>query len=319
MMALRGLARPLPGTLAYLLRVAVCLCYGSRNHLRTFQFQVVMKKIVFSAFGGDEVLTLQDISSLTPSQGEVVIEHAAIGVNYIDVYHRTGLYPVPLPSGLGLEGAGTVIECGEGVQGLAVGDRVAYATGGIGAYATHRTVAAEALVVLPDDISFETAAAVMLKGMTCEYLLTRCFPVSAGMTVLFHAIAGGVGLLACQWLKQLGVTVIGTAGSEAKLSFAQSLGCDHVINYRVQNVADEVMNITSGEGVPVVYDSVGNATFAASLDSLSTRGTLVSFGNASGPVEPFSPALLAQKGGLYVTRPSLAHYVRNRSELEASS
>ncbi|MCH9735365.1 MAG: quinone oxidoreductase [Actinomycetia bacterium] len=278
-----------------------------------------MHHIIVNEYGGPDVLKYMPLSGLQPGADEVLVENKAIGVNYIDVYHRTGLYPIALPSGIGLESAGIITEIGSDVTDLAVGDRVATAIGSLGAYATHRLAKSYHLVKLPDHVDFETAAAVMLKGMTCEYLLHRCFPVSRGMTVLFHAIAGGVGSLACQWLKQLGVTVIGTAGSAEKIAYAQSIGCDHAINYATENVAERVREITHGDGVPVVFDSVGRATFQSSIDSLSIRGTLVSFGNASGPVEPFALALLAQKGALYVTRPALAHYVTNPVELELST
>lgn len=257
---------------------------------------------------------------LPPLQdNEVLIRVQAAGLNYIDVYHRTGLYPLPLPTTLGLEGAGVVEQAGSAVTNVSVGDRVGYCAAGIGAYATYRIAAAERLVRLPSEISAETAAALLLKGLTAEYLIRRIYPVRAGETVLFHAIAGGVGMIACQWLKQLGATVIGTVGSEEKAEQARALGCDHTILYQQEDVAARVREITCGAGVPVVFDSVGRATFQSSLQSLAPRGLFVSFGNASGAVEDFSPRLLAEHGSLFFTRPTLMHYCASAQELQTAA
>ncbi len=272
------------------------------------------------AHGGPEVLRWEEVPLPPPGPGEARVRHTAVGLNFIDTYHRTGLYPVPgLPSGLGVEAAGVVEALGPGAEatapGLTVGARVAYAAGPPGAYAQARNMTAERLVPLPDDLPDATAAAALLKGMTVAYLIRQTFPVQPGMTVLWHAAAGGVGLLACQWLHHLGVTVIGTVGSPAKAALARAHGCDHTILYRHEDVPARVRALTQGAGVPVVFDSVGAATFEASLDCLQPRGTLVSFGNASGPVPPFAPALLAQKGSLYLTRPTLFAYTATRAEL----
>jgi NADPH2:quinone reductase len=250
----------------------------------------------------------------------VRVRHEAIGVNYIDTYHRTGLYPVPaLPAILGLEAAGVVMSVGEGVAGLAAGDRVAYATGPLGAYCEERCIPADRLVPLPDGIEATTAAAVLLKGMTAQYLIRRTFRVEPHHSVLFHAAAGGTGLLACQWLAALGATVIGTVGSDEKVPVALEHGCKHVIVATRENLRVRVRQLTSGRGVDVVYDGVGRATFQDSLDCLVRRGMLVSFGNASGPVKAFEPALLAAKGSLYVTRPTLFDYTSTREELLATA
>ena len=278
------------------------------------------RAIRFQRHGGPEVLGLADVAVGDPGPGEVRLRHTAIGLNFIDVYHRTGLYPVPtLPSGLGGEAAGIVEAVGEGVTGITVGQRVSYATVPHGAYAEARVVPAERLIPLPDGIDHDTAAAVLLKGMTAEYLIRRTYPVQAGQTVLFHAAAGGVGLLACQWLAHLGATVIGTVGSEAKAAIARAHGCHHVLVLGEGPLAPRVRELTGGRGVPVVFDSVGRDTFLESLDCLAPRGTLVSFGNASGKVEPFDLGLLATRGSLYLTRPSLFTYVATREELVASA
>ena len=275
--------------------------------------------IRFHQHGGPEVLQLEDVTTGQPGPGEVLLRHSAIGINFIDTYQRGGLYPVSLPSGLGSEAAGTVLAVGEGVSHVAVGDRVAYAGGPLGAYSRERLIPAAVLVKLPDHISDEVAACVMLQGMTVEYLIRRTFAVQPGMTVLWHAAAGGVGQIAVQWLHALGVNVIGTVGSAAKGELARQLGCQHVINYNQEDVVARVREITGGQGVPVVYDSVGKGTFEMSLNSLAPRGTFVSFGNASGAVPAFEPLLLSQKGSLFFTRPKLADYVASRSELEASA
>ncbi|QBJ78059.1 quinone oxidoreductase [Aquitalea sp. USM4] len=275
--------------------------------------------IRFHQHGGPEVLQLEDVTTGQPGPGEVLLRHSAIGINFIDTYQRGGLYPVSLPSGLGSEAAGTVLAVGEGVSHVTVGDRVAYAGGPLGAYSSERLIPAGVLVKLPDHISDEVAACIMLQGMTVEYLIRRTFAVQPGMTVLWHAAAGGVGQIAVQWLHALGVNVIGTVGSAAKGELARQLGCQHVINYNQEDVVARVREITGGQGVPVVYDSVGKSTFEMSLNSLAPRGTFVSFGNASGAVPAFEPLLLSQKGSLFFTRPKLGDYVASRSELEASA
>lgn len=275
--------------------------------------------IRFHQHGGPEVLQLEHVTTGQPGPGEVLLRHSAIGINFIDTYQRGGLYPVSLPSGLGSEAAGTVLAVGEGVSHVTVGDRVAYAGGPLGAYSSERLIPAAVLVKLPDHISDEVAACVMLQGMTVEYLIRRTFAVQPGMTVLWHAAAGGVGQIAVQWLHALGVNVIGTVGSAAKGELARQLGCQHVINYNQEDVVARVREITGGQGVPVVYDSVGKSTFEMSLNSLAPRGTFVSFGNASGAVPAFEPLLLSQKGSLFFTRPKLGDYVASRSELEASA
>lgn len=269
--------------------------------------------------GGADMMRRETIELPPPGAGEVLVCNRAIGVNFIDVYHRTGLYPAPLPATLGMEGAGEVEAVGDGVEDLKPGDRVGYCVGGLGAYARHRLLKAEAAIPLPDDVSFEQAAAVLLKGMTVEYLIRRTYPVRAGETVLWLAAAGGVGLLACQWLKQLNAVVIGAAGDEEKAETAKAHGCDHVILYRKEDVAARVREITGGKGVPVAYDSVGQATFRATLDSLAPRGMFVSFGNASGAVEPFAPSELAQRGSLFFTRPTLMAYCSPPADMRASA
>ncbi|MBK8771612.1 MAG: quinone oxidoreductase [Rhizobiales bacterium] len=267
-----------------------------------------MKAIRFEQTGGPEVLRFVDVTLAPPAAGEVRLRHTAIGLNYIDTYHRSGLYSVPLPSGIGLEAAGVVEALGSGVKGLKVGDRVAYGTGALGAYAQARNYPANRLVKLPKAISDETAAAMMLKGMTVRYLLRATYKVKRGETILLHAAAGGVGLILSQWAHALGVKVIGTVGSDAKAEIAKAHGCTYVINSTTEDVAKRVREITGGAGVPVVYDGVGQATLMSSLDSLRPRGLLVSFGNASGPVKAFDLGLLAARGSLYVTRPTLVSY-----------
>src|SRR5262252_7871003 len=260
--------------------------------------------IRFHETGGPEVLKWEEIEVGDPAPGEILLRQTAVGLNFIDTYHRSGLYKVPLPSGIGSEGAGVVEKVGAGVSNLKPGDRVAYATGGpLAAYSEWRTYPADRAVKLPDGISDRQGAAMMLQGMTVEYLIRRTFPVKAGQTVLLHAAAGGIGLIASQWLKHLGATVIGTAGGPEKMAMAKAHGCDHVLDAHKEDIAKRVRELTGGKGVPVVYDGVGKATFQASLDSLAPRGMFVSFGNASGPVPPFEPALLSQKGSLYFTRP----------------
>lgn len=278
-----------------------------------------MKAIRIQTTGGPEVLEFTDVELPPPNERQVRIRHTAIGINFIDTYHRKGLYPVPLPSGLGMEAAGTVIAKGEAVTHLNEGDRVGYCSGPIGAYAQEANVPADRVVVLPQTIPDEIAAAVLLKGMTSQYLLKRTFPVQKGMTILFHAAAGGVGQIACQWAKHLGATVIGTVGSINKIAQAKANGCDHIIVTKTEDIAKRVREITGGRGVPVVYDSVGKDTVMASLDSLSLRGLFVSFGNASGPAGAIEPGLLSQKGSLFMTRPTLFHYTTTKQELQATA
>lgn len=273
--------------------------------------------IRFHQTGGPEVLCWESVEVGDPGPGEARVRHAAVGLNFIDTYHRTGLYPVPLPSGIGLEGAGIVEAVGEGVGEIRVGDRVAYAGGPVGAYSEVRCLPADRLLVLPAEIDFRTGAAMMLQGLTAAYLLRRTYRVQPGDAVLIHAAAGGVGLIACQWAKALGATVIGTASTEAKAGLARAHGADHVILYGREDVAERVRALTGGEGVAVVYDGVGRDTFAASLDSLRPCGMMVSFGNASGPVPPIDPLLLSQKGSLFFTRPTLVHYTAKRQDLAA--
>lgn len=277
------------------------------------------KAIRIHETGGPEVLKYEDVDVGDPGPGEVRLTQTACGLNFIDVYHRTGLYPLELPSVIGMEAAGVVDAVGDGVSEFSPGDRVAYAAVPVGAYAESRLIPAHRIVKLPDSISDTQAAAMMLQGMTVEYLIRRTYEVKAGDTVLFHAAAGGVGLIACQWLKQLGATVIGTVGSEEKADLAKAHGCDHTILYKSEDVAARVRDLTDGKGVPVVYDSVGAATFEGSLDSLSPRGLLVSFGNASGPVPPFNTGILGQKGSLYFTRPTLMTYTASREDLVLSA
>ena len=270
--------------------------------------------------GGPEVFVWEDVAVDKPGEGQVLLRQTAIGLNYIDVYHRSGLYPIAaFPAVVGMEGAGIVASVGPGVADLKVGDRVAYASPPLGAYAEQRLMPADRLVKLPAAITEPQAAAMMLQGMTVEYLLRRTYPVARGETILVHAAAGGVGLIMCQWAKHLGATVIGTVGSDEKAALARVHGCDHPIVYTRENFAQRVKEITGGKGLPVVYDSIGKDTFEASLDCLRPRGLMVSFGNASGPVPPFNLATLGQKGSLFLTRPSLMAYTAAREELVASA
>ena len=278
-----------------------------------------MKAIRIARTGGPEVLELAEVEVPSPKAGEILVRHEAVGVNFIDTYHRTGLYPVKLPSGLGLEAAGVVEALGEGVERFKVGDRVAYASGPIGAYAELNVTAAARAVKLPDGVDAKTGAAALLKGMTAEFLVRRTYPVKAGDTILVHAAAGGVGSILVQWAKHLGARVIGTAGSEEKAELARGHGADHVILYRDQDVAAEVRRLTDGKGVPVAYDSVGAATFEGTLGSLARRGLFVSFGNASGPVPPFAPLRLSQAGSLFFTRPTMFDYTATTEDLDASA
>jgi len=279
----------------------------------------VPKAIRFHKTGGPEVLVWEDVEVGAPGQGQLRIKQQAVGLNYVDTYQRSGLYPMPLPSGVGSEGAGTVEAVGPGVTEFKAGDRVAYASAPVGSYSEVRLYPAERAVKLPDGISFETAAAMMLKGLTVQYLIKRTFKVQPGMTVLWHAAAGGVGLIASQWLKALGVKVIGTVGSDDKAALAKAHGCDQAIVYTRENFVERVKEITGGKGVPVVYDSVGKSTFMGSLDCLQPLGMMASFGNASGAVEPFNLGLLQQKGSLFLTRPTLNTYAAKREDLVAGA
>ena len=277
------------------------------------------KGIILHKNGGPEVLTWEDIEIGKPGPGQVLLRQTAIGLNFIDVYHRTGLYPVNLPSSIGSEAAGIVEDIGDGVTDIKVGQRVAYAGGAPGAYVEQRIMPADRLVVLPDGIDDKTAASIMLQGMTTEYLLERTYKVQAGETILFHAAAGGVGLLATQWAKSLGATVIGTVGSPAKAELAKAHGADHVIDYAQEDFVARVKEITGGKGVPVVYDSVGKDTFVRSLDCLQPLGMMVLFGASSGPVPEFNLSTLASKGSLYVTRPTLNTYAAKVEDLRHSA
>ncbi|QWD80610.1 quinone oxidoreductase [Polynucleobacter sp. MWH-Spelu-300-X4] len=269
--------------------------------------------------GGPEVMEWVDVEVGLPGPNEVRIKHEAVGLNYIDVYFRVGMYPQPLPASLGMEGAGVVEAVGPGVTHVKVGDRVAYAGRPPGAYSQVRVMPAETLVKLPDAISFEQGAAMMLQGLTVQYLLNDSYQVKPGDVVLFHAAAGGVGLIACQWLKALGATVIGTVGSEEKAALAKAHGCDHTINYNKENFVERTRELTNGKGVPVVYDSIGKDTFMQSLDCLSPRGMMVTYGNASGPVPPVDVSILGGKGSLKLTRPTVMTYAHNRALLEPMS
>jgi NADPH2:quinone reductase len=272
------------------------------------------KAVRYHKQGGPEVLQLDDVQVGDPGQGQVRIKHTAIGVNFVDTYQRSGLYPMQLPQVAGNEGAGVVEAVGAGVTDLKAGDRVCY-TGIPGSYCETRLVPADRMVKLPQGISEEQAASMLLKGLTVHYLIFSTYKVQKGDTVLWHAAAGGVGLIACQWLKALGVTTIGTAGSPEKLALAKAHGADHLINYSTEKFVDKVKEITGGKGVPVVYDSVGKTTWEGSLDCLRPRGLMVSFGNASGPVAPVNLGILSTKGSLYVTRPTLATHIASRADL----
>ncbi|MBW8728228.1 MAG: quinone oxidoreductase [Inquilinus limosus] len=269
--------------------------------------------------GGPETMRWEPVDVPAPGPGEVRIRHTAVGLNYIDTYIRGGLYKSQLPLVLGQEAAGEVVAIGPDVTGFKPGDRVGYGNGPTGSYAEERVIPAEKVVKIPDGVTDRTAAAILLKGLTAWYLLRRTFPVQPGQTILFHAAAGGVGQIACQWAKHLGATVIGTAGGPEKVALARAAGCDHVIDYSTEDFVARVRAITGGKGVPVVYDGVGKTTFDGSLDCLSPRGMMVTFGNASGPVAPISPLVLSQKGSLFLTRPTLGSYVATRPEYEAAA
>jgi NADPH:quinone reductase-like Zn-dependent oxidoreductase len=268
----------------------------------------------FHQTGGPEVLRVESVDVREPGPGEVRVRHVAVGLNFADTYFRAGLYPAPLPAGLGVEAAGVVEAVGPGVVAVKAGDRVAYTGSPLGAYSTARVMPADSLIKLPDDIAFETAAAMMMRGLTSSYLMRRIWPLKAGDTILLHAAAGGVGLIVSQWAKLLGLTVIGTVSSDAKAELARAHGCDHIIRYDREDVPSRVRALTGGTGVPVVFDSVGKDTFAGSLDSLKRRGLLVCFGTASGPQPPIEAMQLAMKGSLYVTRPALADYIADPAE-----
>ena len=276
------------------------------------------KAIRIHAPGGPEVMHWEDVPKPEPGPGEALVRHAAVGLNYIDVYFRTGLYKTQLPATIGMEAAGTVAAIGDGVTDVKVGDRVAYASAPIGAYATERVIAADRLVKLPDGVDFNTAAAMMLQGMTAQYLLRRTYKVQPGDTILVHAAAGGVGLILCQWARHLGATVIGVVSTPDKADLARANGATHVLVGHVDLPA-EVRRLTGGAMVPVVYDSVGKDTFMASLDSLAPLGMMVSYGNASGPVGAVDVGLLGAKGSLFLTRPSIATYTAKRADLEATA
>ncbi len=277
------------------------------------------KAIRFHKPGGPEVLVMEDVEIGEPGPGQARVRHSACGLNYIDTYHRSGLSPLPLPSGIGQEAAGVVEAVGAGVTQVKPGDRVAYAGGAVGAYTDVRIMGADRLVNLPPGLSFEQGAAMMLQGMTAQYLLKRTYEVQRGDTILVHAAAGGVGLIMCQWAKALGATVIGTVGSDEKAALAKAHGCDHAIVYTRENFTQRVKDLTAGAGLPVVYDSIGKDTFIGSLDCLRPLGLMVSFGNASGPVQPVDLSMLVSRGSLFLTRPTLVTYTAKREDLVAAA
>jgi len=278
-----------------------------------------MKAVKIKKNGGPEVLDLEEINLRKPIKDEVLIEHAAIGLNYIDTYHRSGLYPLMYPSGLGMEASGIIKEVGPDVSNFSVGDKVAYAAVPLGAYSSHRIYKTKNLVKVPQEIDLRIAAAIMTKGLTTYYLLHKTYPVSGNETILFHAAAGGVGQIFCQWAKSLGCKVIGTVGSEEKVDIAKKNGCDEIINYNKEDFAKKVMEITDGEGVPVVYDGVGKSTFEKSLECLRTRGMMVSFGNASGALDPINVPKMLQPKGLFFVRPAMGQYLGTKEELEEAA
>ena len=275
--------------------------------------------IRFPQTGGPEVLRYEEVEVGDPGEGQVLLRQTAIGVNYIDTYHRSGLYPLPLPSGLGQEGCGVIEKIGKGVKGFKAGDRVTYASAPIGSYSTWRLMPAARVVKVPKEIDDKTAAKMMLQGMTAEYLLHRTYKVKKGDTILVHAAAGGMGLILCQWAKALGATVIGTASTDAKAELAKKHGCKYPIVYSREDFVARVKEITKGKGVPVVYDGVGKDTWPKSLDCLQQRGLMISFGNASGPLPPVNSGDLNSRGSLYFTRPTMGHYTATRPDLELSS
>jgi len=278
-----------------------------------------MKAVKIKKNGGPEVLDLEEINLRKPIKDEVLIEHAAIGLNYIDTYHRSGLYPLMMPSGLGMEASGIIKEVGPDVSNFSVGDKVAYSAVPLGSYSSHRIYKTKNLVKVPQEIDLNIAAAVMTKGLTTYYLLYKTYPVSGDETILFHAAAGGVGQIFCQWAKSLGCKVIGTVGSEEKVEIAKKNGCDEIINYNKEDFAKKVMEITEGKGVPVVYDGVGKSTFEKSLECLRTRGMMVSFGNASGALDPIDVPKMLQPKGLFFVRPAMGQYLGTNEELNEAA
>ena len=279
----------------------------------------MMKAVTISKTGGPEVLELKEINLGKPDPDEVLIEHVAIGLNYIDTYHRSGLYPIQLPSGIGAEASGIIKEVGSNVKDFKVGDKISYAGIPLGAYSSHRVYPTKNLVKVPQNIDLEIAATLMIKGLTAFYLLHKTYPASPGETVLFHAAAGGVGQIFCQWAKSIDVKIIGTVGSDEKIELAKKNGCDEVINYSKEDFAKKVMKLTDGKGLSVVYDGVGKSTFEKSLECLKTRGTLVSFGNASGSLEPIDVTKMLQPKGLFFVRPSMGQYLSTDEELNEAS
>ena len=278
-----------------------------------------MKIVEITKNGGPEVLNLKDLKLDKPSPEEVTIEHKAIGLNYIDTYHRSGLYPLKLPTKIGIEGSGIIKEIGANIKEFNVGDKVAYAGAPLGAYSTHRNYETKNLVKVPDNIDLEIAATLMTKGLTTFYLLHKTYPVASNETILFHAAAGGVGQIFCQWAKSLGCKIIGTVGSEDKINIAKKNGCDFVINYSKDDFAKKVLEITKGKGVSVVYDGVGKNTLNGSIECLKTRGTMISFGNASGPLDPINVPKILQPKGLYFVRPSMGQYLNTNEELNEAA
>ena len=278
-----------------------------------------MKSIQITKNGGPEVLELKEIKLDKPKENEVTIEQKAIGLNYIDTYHRSGLYPLKLPTGIGAEGSGIITDIGSDVKNFKIGDKIAYAGAPLGSYSTHRNYPTDNLVKIPDGIDFETAATLMTKGLTTFYLLHKTYQVKSGQTILFHAAAGGVGQIFGQWAKSLGCNIIGTVGSDEKIEKAKNYGYDHLINYKKDNFAKKVLEITDGKGVPVVYDGVGKDTLIGSLECLSIRGMMVSFGNASGPLSEINVPKQIQPKGLYLVRPAMQQYLRTREEINEAS
>ena len=278
-----------------------------------------MKAVKIKKTGGPEVLEVEDITLRKPVNDEVLIEHVGIGLNYIDTYHRSGLYPLILPCGLGMEASGIIKETGPNVSGFSVGDKVAYAAVPLGAYSSHRIYKTKSLVKVPDGIDLTLAATLMTKGLTTYYLLHKTYPVSSGETILFHAAAGGVGQIFCQWAKSLGCRVIGTVGSDEKVDLAKKNGCDEVINYSKEDFSKKVMELTDGKGLPVVYDGVGKSTFEKSVNCLKTRGMMISFGNASGALDPINVPKTLQPKGLFFVRPSMGQYLHTKEELNEAS
>ena len=278
-----------------------------------------MKAVKIEKNGGPEVIKIEEITLSKPGNDEVLIEHVAIGLNYIDNYHRSGLYPLKLPTGIGIEASGIIKEVGPNVSNFSVGDKVAYSAIPLGAYSTHRIFPTKNLVKVPDGIDLNLAATLMTKGLTTFYLLHKTYAVSSGETILFHAAAGGVGQIFCQWAKSLGCKVIGTVGSDEKINLAKKNGCDEVINYSKEDFAKKVMKLTDGKGLPVIYDGVGKSTFEKSLECLKTRGMMVSFGNASGALNPIDVTKMLQPKGLFFVRPSMGQYLSTNEELNEAS